>query len=102
MVTMTLTDARARLAEVVDHARVQREPVYLTRRNRPVAAVIGADQLTELLGRPDAVTGAPGRVDEEELARLDELSQRLSRHVKPGTPPLLDVHGYYDTRSPRL
>ena len=33
---------------------------------------------------------------------LDEMADRLSRYVKPGTPPLIDVHGYYDQRPPRL
>ena len=33
---------------------------------------------------------------------LDEMADRLSQYVKPGTPPLLDVHGYYDQRPPRL
>ena len=33
---------------------------------------------------------------------LDELSDRLSRYVKPGTPPLTDVHGFYNTRQARV
>ncbi|HZD22940.1 MAG TPA: type II toxin-antitoxin system Phd/YefM family antitoxin [Acidimicrobiia bacterium] len=45
----TVTEARARLADVVDEARVAHDPVYLTRRGRRVAAVIDADQLDELL-----------------------------------------------------
>ena len=45
----TVTDARARLADVVDEARVARDPVFLTRRGRRVAAVIDAAQLDELL-----------------------------------------------------
>ena len=44
----------------------------------------------------------PTGVDVDQLAALDTLSERLSRHVKPGTTPLLDVHGFYETRSPRL
>ncbi len=32
----------------------------------------------------------------------DETSQRFRSWIKPGTPPLLDVHGFYDTRPPRL
>ena len=43
----TITDARAKLAALVDEAR--EKPVYLTRRDRPVAAIIGADLLRELL-----------------------------------------------------
>lgn len=46
---MTVSDARARLADVVDAARVQHEPVYLTRRGQRVAAVIDADELDALI-----------------------------------------------------
>lgn len=45
MTEMTVSHARARLADVVDAARVGREPVYLTRRGRRVAAVVDADHL---------------------------------------------------------
>lgn len=47
MSQIAITDARARLASIIDDARL--EPVYLTRRNRPVAAVIDAGQLQQLL-----------------------------------------------------
>ena len=33
---------------------------------------------------------------------LDEMADRLSRYVKPGTPPLTDVHGFYEQRVPRV
>ncbi|MCL2802617.1 MAG: type II toxin-antitoxin system Phd/YefM family antitoxin [Micrococcales bacterium] len=46
---MTVTAARARLADVVDAARVDHEPVYLTRRGRRVAAVIDASDLDRLI-----------------------------------------------------
>ncbi len=49
MSELTVTDARARLAEVVDAARVGHAPVYLTRRGRRVAAVIDADDLDRLI-----------------------------------------------------
>jgi prevent-host-death family protein len=48
---LSVSEARARLAEVVDEARVAHEPVYLTRRGRRVAAVVDAvwlDRLIEL------------------------------------------------------
>ena len=48
MSELTVTDARARLADVVDEARVGRAPVFLTRRGRRVAAIIDAGQLDEL------------------------------------------------------
>ena len=49
MSELTVSDARARLADVVDSARVQHAPVYLTRRGRRVAAVIGAEDLDRLI-----------------------------------------------------
>ena len=64
---MSVSEARARLADVVDDARVGREPVFLTRRGRRIAAVIDADQLERLLQaaattNPDliAAVAAPG------------------------------------------
>lgn len=32
----------------------------------------------------------------------DELSARFHSWIKPGTPPLEDVHEFYETREPRL
>lgn len=49
MTEMSVSDARARLADVVDAARVGHDPVYLTRRGRRVAAVIAADDLDRLI-----------------------------------------------------
>ncbi len=44
-----MSDARMRLAEVVDSARVGHDPVYLTRRGKRVAAVIDANDLDRLI-----------------------------------------------------
>jgi len=49
MSEMTVTQARARLADVVDEARVEHDPVFLTRRGRRIAAVIDADDLEQLI-----------------------------------------------------
>ncbi len=46
---ITVSDARARLADVVDAARVGHDPVYLTRRGQRVAAVIDSDDLDRLI-----------------------------------------------------
>ena len=46
---LTVTEARARLSDVVDEARVAHNPVFLTRRGRRIAAVIDAGQLAELI-----------------------------------------------------
>lgn len=49
MTELTVSEARARLADVVDEARVTREPVYLTRRGRRVAAVVDGAYLDWLI-----------------------------------------------------
>jgi prevent-host-death family protein len=49
MSEMTVTDARSRLSEAVDTARVSHEPVYLLRRGRRVAALIDAEDLATLI-----------------------------------------------------
>lgn len=49
MSEMPVTKARARLADVVDEARIAHEPIFLTRRGRRVAAVIGAEELEDLI-----------------------------------------------------
>ena len=49
MTELTVTAARARLADVVDEARVRHSPVFLTRRGRRVAAVIDSEDLDRLL-----------------------------------------------------
>lgn len=49
MSEMTVSNARARLADVVDAARVGHDPVYLTRRGHRVAAVIDSDDLDRLI-----------------------------------------------------
>jgi len=49
MTEISVSDARARLADVVDSARVGHDPVYLTRRGQRVAAVIDADDLDRLI-----------------------------------------------------
>ena len=44
---MSISEARSRLASIIDDAR--HEPVWLTRRNKRVAAVVDADVLDRLL-----------------------------------------------------
>ena len=106
---MTLTDARARLSEVVDRARVEREPVYLTRRDRPVAAVIGTERLAQLLAAEAELASGASRGDAaleetevDRIAALDALAARVSATIPPGTPPLVDADAFYQTRRPRL
>lgn len=74
MTELTVSDARARLADVVDAARVQHAPVYLTRRGRRVAALIDADDLDELLqAAEDLADITAARDARRELAEQDSI-----------------------------
>jgi prevent-host-death family protein len=74
MSEITVSDARARLADVVDTARVEHDPVYLTRRGQRVAAVIDADDLDRLIAAAEdladieAAAAARGELDRGESA----------------------------------
>jgi len=46
---MAVSDARDHLAEVIERARNEHEPIYLHRRGRRLAAVIDADDLDHLI-----------------------------------------------------
>jgi prevent-host-death family protein len=46
---INVSDARRQLAAIIDRARSEHEPVYLTRRGHTVAAVIDAEDLEEIL-----------------------------------------------------
>jgi len=107
MQTMTLTQARAHLSDIVDQTRIKREPVYLTRRNRLVAAVIASDRLAQLMateaehaGTSPSQTPDYSRADQRYV--LEELAARATEHIEPGTPPLLDADEFYQQRAPRL
>ncbi|MFZ5869463.1 MAG: type II toxin-antitoxin system Phd/YefM family antitoxin [Actinomycetota bacterium] len=70
MVEMTVGDAQARLDDVVDTARAQHDPVYLTCRGQRVAAVIDAEDLDRLIAAAEdladiaAVAAAATEMDE--------------------------------------
>ncbi len=49
MEALNISDARNQLAAIVDRARAEHEPVYVSRRGRRVAAVIDADDLDRIL-----------------------------------------------------
>ena len=71
---IAITDARGRLASIIDEARA--EPVYLTRRNRPVAAVVDAAQLDQLLE------------DAEELADIRAVDAAWEETEQLGETPI--------------
>lgn len=47
---LSISDARAQLAAIIDRARADHEPVYVARRRQRVAAIIDADDLDRLIG----------------------------------------------------
>ncbi|MDR0837412.1 MAG: AbrB/MazE/SpoVT family DNA-binding domain-containing protein [Propionibacteriaceae bacterium] len=63
---------------------------------RQAAGINPGDRL--LVGY-DEVTG---QIQVRKKESLPEMAERLSRLVKPGTPPLEDIHGFYNTRPARL
>ena len=72
MSEMSVSEARARLADVVDEARVAHDPVFLTRRGRRIAAVVDADQLTQLLE------------DAEDLADIQAAAEARAEMAETG------------------
>jgi prevent-host-death family protein len=73
MSEMTVTEARARLADVVDEARVAHDPVFLTRRGRRVAAVIAAEDLERLVeAAEDLADIQAAAAARAEMAETDE------------------------------
>ncbi|MDQ0727789.1 type II toxin-antitoxin system Phd/YefM family antitoxin [Microbacterium sp. W4I20] len=71
MSQIAITDARDHLSEVVDRSRS--ETVFLTRRNRPVAAIVNPDVLRQLLDDAEELDDIRA-VDAawEETRQLDE------------------------------
>ena len=73
MTALSVSEARARLADVVDQARRTRQPVYLSRRGRRVAAVIDADVLDRLVElAEDAADARAAEQAREEMRRTGE------------------------------
>ena len=73
MTEITVSEARARLADVVDQARVAHDPVFLTRRGRRVAAVIDAEDLERLIEVAEDLTDIDAaRSAREEMAATGE------------------------------
>jgi prevent-host-death family protein len=68
MRTVTIEEARAKLGDVVDHARLADEPTLITRYGRPAAVVVGAEwyhNAEECLAGPGGTSIGPsgGRDD---------------------------------------
>jgi prevent-host-death family protein len=67
---LSISDAREQLAAVIDRARTEHRPVFLSRRGRRIAAVIDADDLDRLLELAEDM--ADIRAAEEARAEMRE------------------------------
>lgn len=80
MSEVSISDARSRLSDVVERARLA--PVYITRRNRPVAVVVDVHVLNGLL--EDAEELADIRAVDDAWAETERLAETSIpwEHVK--------------------
>lgn len=80
-----------RLDEIVDDVCARREPVFLTRRGRRVAAVVDTDDLERLtqaaedLADIEAADAARAEVAEHGTIPRDEVKADLGKEEKNGT-----------------
>ena len=81
---MTISQARASLADVVDQIRIEREPVYLTRRGKPVAALVDIVYLDAL--RAQAEVAKPMVNQAERRRRLDGMAAGAAAFAQWVTP----------------
>jgi hypothetical protein len=83
MLDLSVAVARSRLDEIVGNVRARREPVFLSRRGRRVAAVIDADDMeclthaAEELADVEAADAARAEVAEHGTIPWDELNADL-------------------------
>ena len=87
---MTVSDARARLADVVDSARVGHNPVYLTRRGQRVAAVIDSEDLDRLIAAAEDlaeyITKPAAKIKVNVLAvKIKPAAKRIAAALPPAT-----------------
>jgi len=96
VIEMAVSEARARLGDVLDTARVRRQPVFLTRHGKRVGVVQGIEQWENTHGTEQP---APRADVSQQIADLRALAAAM---IAPDIPPLLDASTLYETREPRL
>ena len=90
MLDLPVSVACNRLDEIVDDARTRREPVFLTRRGRRVAAVIDADDLERLtqaaedLADIEVAEAARAEIAEHGTIPWNEVKADLGKEEKDG------------------
>ena len=101
---MTISDARAGLAEVVDQVRITGEPIYLTRRNKPVAALVDLvwlDSLKTSKGTAVEVKFTDEQREAERarrLAQMEAMAKEFGALAKPGVKHLDSAGDFYAAR----
>ncbi|MEC5152499.1 type II toxin-antitoxin system Phd/YefM family antitoxin [Cryobacterium sp. GrIS_2_6] len=72
IVPIAVSDARDKLASIIDRARSEHEPVFLSRRGRRVAAVIDADDLERLIELAEDMADIRAAEESREEMRLTQ------------------------------
>jgi len=91
-IEMTVSQARSRLGDVLDTARMRRQPVFLTRHGKRVGVIQGIEQWDQ------SAVPAPTRAEVQQ--QIDAIVQLANSLIDPDIPPLLDATAFYETRKP--
>ena len=76
-VPVSVSDARDQLASIIDRARTEHKPVFLSRRGRRVAAVIDVDDLERLIELAE---------DMADIRAAEESREEMRRTESEPTP----------------
>ncbi|MCL2489956.1 MAG: type II toxin-antitoxin system Phd/YefM family antitoxin [Propionibacteriaceae bacterium] len=93
-IEMTVSQARSRLGDVLDTARMRRQPVFLTRHGKRVGVIQGIEQWDRI------AEVAPTRAEVQQ--QIDAIVQLANGLIDPDIPPLLDATAFYETREPHV
>ena len=91
-IEMPVSQARSRLGDVLDTARMRRQPVFLTRHGKRVGVIQGIEQWDRL--------AEPVATRAEVQHQIDAIVQLADDLIDPDIPPLLDATAFYETREP--
>lgn len=75
MTTIAVSQVRENIADLIDAARLSKEPVYVTRRGKKVAVIVDPDVFDELLDIAEDV------IDRKELSEIDPKEKSLDWDV---------------------
>jgi len=90
MVTLSITEARSVLSETIDRVRIERQPIYLTRHRKPVAALVDVSRLEALL---EAESALAQMRDESDLP-TDTLERERRRRMAAMEASAADFSGW--------